>query len=432
MSKGTPRKPQGPPRGGGAPRKPVKRAAPPKLEPEAKAEMKRLMDEECLRKPIARRIAAGEMTLEQFKMRYPQEYARSYRAKNLLEQNPGMTRARAFWLSEDANRVQSMREKQIRTFATQTGLSLEQSQAIAAGDSSLPGLAKQDERWSFIWDRARGYMKRCKEAGRTVSPMEAIRWARGDFGLDFAPEEDPDAIERLGQELHDRYPFMKKRHTRRMARFDLDLDGLACVAPANCGWGPRALALYTRFPGHHRKFIRLMAMMNLDDQQAADFIQKTAPAREKYAELASSGRRYYFRLYDGDFEARLIKDDNPFSWRLTDADPDRPKQSKLQVLFLCPAEARGAIFGLAKRDEDLALKKLGPAFNAEDRLDQDHILEHLDRARANQKNVSISLRNGLIFEGNAEWYSPFEVMLRLQNNAWMMILFHSIHKVEVR
>lgn len=409
----------------------ARRQAPPKLDPEAKAEMKRLMEQECLRKPIARRIASGEMSLEQFKMRYPQEYARSYRAKNLLEQNPGMTRARAFWLAEDADRIQSMREKQIRTFATHTGLSLEQSRAIATGQSSLPALAKEDERWSFIWDRARAHMKRSKEKGRPTNPMEAIRWARGDFGLPFEDDEDEDKIETIGQELHERYPFMKKRHTRRMARFDLDLDGLARVAPANCGWGPRALELHQQFPGHHRKFIRLMAMMDLNDADAADFIEKTAPARAKYAELANSGRRYYFRLYEGDFEAGLIQDDNPFSWRLADAEPERSKQSKLQVLFLCPADAKDAIFGLARRDKELTEQKLGPAFEAEDRLDQDQILEQIERSNSSGRELALTLRNGMTFHGTAQWHSPFEVMLRLQNNAWMMILFHSIHKIEV-
>lgn len=418
----------GPPRSGPK----LKRAAPVKLEPEAKAEMKRLMDQECLRKPIARRIALGELTLDEFKLRYPQEYARSYRAKNLLEQNPGMTRARAFWLAEDPVRIQAMKEKQIRTFATHTGLSQELSKVIASGGKTLPELAKEDDRWSFIWDRARLFMKRRKDQGQPVTPMDAIRWARGDFGLPLGQDEDNDAIDRKGQELHDLYPFMKKRHTRRMARFELDLDGLAKVAPANCGWGPRALELCKQYPGHHRKFIRLMAMMDLNEADARAFVEKTAPARTRYAELANSGKRYYFHMYDGHFEARLVQDDNPFSWRLEDAVPERPKQSKLQVLFLCPSEARGAIFGLAHKDDELAARKLTAAFHAEERLPQDEIVEQVEKAKKAGRPVNITLRNGLIFEGSIEWASPFEAQLRLRNNAWLMILYHAIYKIVVQ
>lgn len=419
---------QGRPKGkGGKSKRPI----PARLDPEAKAEMKRLMETECLRKPMARRIASGELTLQEFKLRHPQEYARSYRAKNLLEQNPGMTRARAFWLAEDPQRIQAMREKQIRTFATHTGLSLELSQAIATGAQSLPGLAKEDQRWAFIWDRARARMKVLKQKGLTVSPMEAIRWARGDFGLPFDEGESEEDIEAKGQELHDLYPFMKKRHTRRMARFDLDLDGLAKVAPANCGWGPRANELHLKFPGHHRKFIRLMAMMELDDPAAERFIEQTAPAREKYAELAASGRRYFFQLYDGEFTAALIRDDNPFSWRLTDSTPERTKQSKLQVLYLCPSDARHAIVQLAERDETLISQRLGPAFEAEDRLDQDFVVEHLDRAKSGDKEILLTLRSGIGFRGHVEWYSPFETMIRLKNNAWVMVLFHAIHRIQM-
>ncbi len=402
-----------------------------KLDAEAKVEMKRLMEVECLRKPMARRIAAGEMSFAEFKMRYPAEFARSYRAKNLLQQNPEMTRARAFWLAEDSKRIEAMREKQIRTFATHTGLSMELSKAIATGEKSLGSLAGEDNRWAFIWDRAKGRIKAAAGNGIKLSPMQAIRWARGDFGLPFGADEDPDAIEAKGQELHDKYPFMKKRHTRRMARFELDLDGLAKVAPANCGWGPRALEIWERFPGHHRKFVRLMGMMDLGDEDVAEFIEKTAPARDRYRDLAQSERHYHFRLYDGKFDAQFVHDDNPFSWRLKEARPDeRTKQSKLQVLFFCPAEANGAVYGLAAKDDEVAERTLDAAHDATDRLDQQVIIEAVERAQEAERELRITLRNGTIFEGVPTWSSPFEVQLRLKNNAWVMILFHGIYHIE--
>ena len=413
------------------PTKGRKRAVPVRLDQEAKQKMQSLMDQECIRKPMARRIASGEMSLEEFKMRFPQEYARSYRAKNLLEQNPGMTRARAFWLAEDAKRVDAMREKQIRTFATHTGLSQDISSAIAGGATSLASLASTDDRWAFIWDRARIRIKACKDAGASVSPMQAIRWARGDFGLPFGAAEDPDAIEELGQKLHEKYPFMKKRHTRRMARFDLDLEGLAKVAPANCGWGMRALELWEKYPGHHRKFIRLMAMMGLSDSEVREFVEKTEPAREKYQDLAGADRRYHFRLYGDDLEARLLPDDNPFSWQLQTEDGNLLKQSKLQVLFLCPADASRAIYRLAQRDEDVAGKALDAAFKVGERLDQQLILEQVERATKTDRSVRITLRNGMVFEGKPEWFSPFETQLRLSNNAWLMILFHGVFQLDV-
>lgn len=431
----TQRTTRGPAAGGrkkGGPRKgPKKRPRVPKLDDAAKAEMKRLMDEECLRKPMARRIASGEMNFEEFKMRHPAEFARSYRAKNLLEQNPEMTRARAFWLAEDAKRIEAMREKQIRTFATHTGLSLELSKAIATGETSLGKLAKEDERWAFIWDRARGRIKACQDQGRRVSPMQAIRWARGDFGLPFGPDEDPDAIETKGQALHDAYPFMKKRHTRRMARFELDLNGLAKVAPANCGWGPRALEIWERFPGHHRKFVRLMGMMNLTDEQVAEFIEKTAPARARYRDLAESARLHHFKLYEAHFDACFMHDDNPFSWRLKDtSSQERSKQSKLQVLFFCPADAQNAVYNVTERNDEVAEKKLVAAHDAGDRLEQDVIIEAIERAMENKRDLSITLRDGTIFTGTPEWASPFEVHLKLSNNAWIMLLFHGIYQIE--
>ena len=86
-----------------------------RLTPEQKEDMQRLMESECIRKDAALRIAVGEMTLDQFKLRNPAEYAVSFRAKTLMEQNPDMSRARAFWLAEDPKRIEEMRQKQIRT-----------------------------------------------------------------------------------------------------------------------------------------------------------------------------------------------------------------------------------------------------------------------------------------------------------------------------
>jgi hypothetical protein len=407
------------------------RPAPVRLDDEAKEVMKQLMEVECVRKPFARRIAAGEMTLEQFKMRFPEEYARSYRAKNLLEQNSDMTRARAFWLAEDNTRLEAMKDKQIRTFATHTGLSQELSRQIATGQMSLGQLAKTDKRWEFIWARARTRMASLKESGHPVSPMEAIRWARGDFGLPFGPAESEDEIERIGSELHEKYPFMKKRHTRRMARFELDLQGLAQVAPANCGWGVRALELWERYPGQHRKFIRLMAMMGLDDDKVEKFIEQTDPARAKYRELAGANRRYRFHRYGDAAEGILQEDDNPFSWQLADEDGTMSKQSKLQVLFLCPADAYVAIQKLAGHDNDVAKQSLDAAFKVGERLEQQLILDKLEHLQKSDKTARFTLRNGMVFEGKPDWYSPFEVQVRMSNNAWVMILFHGIYALDV-
>ena len=41
----------------------------------------------------------------------------------------------------------------------------------------------------------------------------------------------------------------------------------------------------------------------------------------------------------------------------------------------------------------------------------------------------MTLRNGMIFTGSVEWDSPFEVRLRLKNDAWMVILYHSIYQI---
>ena len=410
---------------------PPKRKPPIKLDPEAKAKMHKLMEEECLRKAFAKRIAAGELSFNEFKLRYPSEFAISYRAKNLLEQNPGMTRARAFWLAEDPKRIEAMRAKQIRTFATYTGLSYELSRDIATGKMSLSKLASEDDRWAFIWDRAKRRIKRAKDMGRSLTPIEAIRWARGDYGLPFEEDEDEDEIERLGNELHRKYPFMKKRPPRRMARFELDLEGLATVAPANCGWGPRALDLWERYPEQHRKFIRLMAMMDLSDDEVEEFIAKTEPARQKYAEFAESKRNYYFRLYEGELSARFKPDTNPFAWTLKDDEAgERLKQSKLQVLFFCPDDAKGAVFSQSKRDDELSDQDLGAALAAKDRLDIEIINEQLERAERAERQIRITLRNGMTFTGKPEWSSPFEVMLRLRNSAWLMILYHSIYQIE--
>ena len=407
------------------------RPAPVRLDDAAKEVMKQLMEVECVRKPFARRIAAGEMTLEQFKMRFPEEFARSYRAKNLLEQNSDMTRARAFWLAEDNSRLEAMKDKQIRTFATHTGLSQELSRQIATGQMSLGQLAKTDKRWEFIWDRAKRRMASLKEAGHPVQPMEAIRWARGDFGLPFGDLEDEAEIERVGAELHEKYPFMKKRHTRRMARFDLDLDGLAQVAPANCGWGVRAYELWQTYPGQHRKFIRLMAMMGLDDDEIVKFIAQTDPAREKYRELAAGQRRYHFHRYGDPIEGQLLADDNPFSWQLADESGSITKQSKLQVLFLCPADAVRAIDALAGHDNDVAQQSLDAAFKVGERLEQQLILDKLEMLQKSDRSARFTLRSGKVFIGKPDWYSPFEVQLRLSNNAWLMILFHGIYALDV-
>jgi hypothetical protein len=408
----------------------AQRTSPPKLDNDAKALMLMLMETECVRKPFARRIAAGEMTLDQFKLRFPEEYARSYRARTLLEQNPEMTRARAFWLAEDSSRLGAMRAKQIRTFATHTGLSHEISAKIAEGETSLGELAKSDPRWAFIWDRARQRMKSAKEQGTTLSPMEAIRWGRGDFGLPFGPDEDEAKIEARGTQLHNDHPFMKKRHTRRMARFDLDLEGLARVAPANCGWGIRAAELWKKNDGHHRKFVRLMAMMNLNDYQVAEFITRTEPAREKYRALGEAERNYHFHCYGGALEAQLLVDDNPFSWQLKDEEGEVTKQSKLQVLFLCPADAKSAIENLAGHDHDVAKQSLDVAFKVDERLDQGALIEKLERIQAAGKVGRFTLRNGMVFEGTPDWVSPFETQVRLSNNAWIMILFHGIYALD--
>jgi hypothetical protein len=371
------------------------------------------------------------MSIDEFKMRYPAEYARSFRAKTLLEQNPEMTRARAFWLAEDRDRIDAMREKQIRTFATHTGLSLDLSRAIATGETNLAKLAESDVRWAFIWDRAKSRIKAAKESGQNISPMTAIRWARGDFGLPFAPDESADEIEAIGQELHDKYPFMKKRHTRRMARFKLDLEGLAQVAPANCGWGPRAQEIWEKYSGHHRKFVRLIGMMNLDDAEVEAFIAKTDPARKHYRELAAADRHYFFRLYDGKYEAQFVPDDNPFSWRVKNARPDeRSKQSKLQVLFFCPADAKDAILGLSSANPDVTQRDLNIAHDATERLEQHVIIEKIERALSNERPLRVTLRNGMVFEGTPCWSSPFEVQIKLKNNAWLMILFHGIYQLE--
>jgi hypothetical protein len=261
--------------------------------------------------------------------------------------------------------------------------------------------------------------------------MTAIRWARGDFGLPFAPDESPDEIEALGQDLHKEYPFMKKRHTRRMARFKLDLDGLAQVAPANCGWGPRAQEIWSRFTGHHRKFVRLMGMMDLSDEQVEAFIAKTAPARDTYRSLAESERHYFFRLYDGAYEAQFVSDDNPFSWRIKNARPDeRSKQSKLQVLFFCPADAKEAILGLSSANTEVTQRDLNAAHDAAERLEQHVIIEKIERAIANERPLRVTLRNGSVFDGTPSWSSPFEVKVKLKNNAWLMILFHGIYQLE--
>jgi hypothetical protein len=411
--------------------KAVKRHVPVKLDPATKAEMHRLMEDECLRKPAARKIAAGEMTLDEFKLRHPAEYAISYRAKNLIDQHSGMTRARAFWLAEEPKRIEEMREKQIRTFATQTGLTYELSKAIAAGDMSLGSLANEDGRWAFIWARARARIKDAKAAGKNVNPMDAIRWARGDSGLALADDEDQEAFDRRAVELHEEFPFLKKRHAKRMARFGLDIEALASVSPANCGWAPRALELSKQYPGHHRKFIRLMAMMGLNDTEAADFLERTNPARVKYRELAESDRRYHFRLYDGERTGKLISDDNPFAWRLKDDDgAEEIKLSKLHVLLLCPADAKGAIYGLAKRDDAITEQKLGAAFKAEDRLELDVINREVERAKRPDREANITLRSGMVFRGKIEWNSPFELQMRLSNNAWILILYHAIRSIE--
>ena len=410
---------------------PQRRPAPVKLDDVAKEKMQTLMNSECLRKAFAKRIAAGEMTYAEFTLRYPSEYAISYRAKNLLTENPGMTRARAFWLAEDPKRIEAMRSKQIRTFATYTGLSYELSRDIATGQLSLSQLAEHDERWAFIWGRARQRIKALKDKGRSVTPIEAIRWARGDFGLPFDDDEHEFDIEARGDVIHTMYPFMKKRHTRRMARFNLDLEGLAIVAPANCGWGPRALDLWQRYPAQHRKFIRLMAMMNLSDDEVDGFIARTNPARDRYAEYANSKRRHYFRLYKGERCASFLIDTNPFAWTLRDIDCDEIiKQSKLQVLFFCPDDAKGAIFGQSKRDDDIVEKNLNAALAAKDRIDIGIINEQLENASKKNRQINIKLRNGMTFIGSPEWYSPFEVMLRLRNDAWIMILFHAIYNIE--
>ncbi len=419
---------------GGAPRKggkPKPRQRPARLSTEARAEMQRLMDQECIRKDAAFRIVSGELTLDQFKLRYPAEYAVSFRAKTLMEQNPEMSRARAFWLAEDPRRIEEMRQKQIRTFATYTGLTPELSKAVATGGTSLGQLARQDPRWEFIWGRAKDRIKVMKEHGHNLSPIEAIRWARGDFGLPLMADEDLDAIEARGVELHERYPFMKKRHTRRMARFHLDLDGLATVSPANCGWGPRALALWERYPGHHRKFIRLMAMMGMEVEEAAAFIARTEPSRGLYNELAASARSYYFRLYNAEREARFEEDNNPFAWSLIDEGTGEPiKQSKLHVLFFCPAVAKGAIFGMARKDKELSAQDLGAALVPTERLDIDVITETVERVKDKDKPVQVTLRNGMMFTGHIVWDSPFELKLRLKNDAWMIILYHSIYQIQ--
>jgi sRNA-binding regulator protein Hfq len=388
------------------------------------------MEQECLRKPAARKIATGELTLDEFKLRHPAEYAISYRAKNLIDQHSGMTRARAFWLAEEPKRIEEMREKQIRTFATQTGLSYELSKAIASGSMSLGSLASEDERWAFIWDRARARIKDFKGRGESINPMDAIRWARGDSGLPLGEDEDQDIIDKRAAELHDEFPFLKKRHARRMARFGLDLEALANVSPANCGWAPRALELRKQYPEAHRKFIRLMAMMGLDDEEAASFLERTEPAREKYRELAASGRRYHFRLYDGERQGKLVADDNPFAWQLTDDDEPATKLSKLHVLLFCPADAKGAIYGLARRDDAVTDQKLGPAFKADDRMDLEAITREVEKAKRPDREALVTLRNGMVFQGKVEWDSPFELQLRLSNNAWILILYHAINKIE--
>jgi len=407
-----------------------KRHVPVKLDPATKAEMRRLMEDECLRKPAARKIATGELTLDEFKLRHPAEYAISYRAKNLIDQHSGMTRARAFWLAEEPARIEEMREKQIRTFATQTGLSYELSKQIASGSMSLGSLANEDERWAFIWARARGRIKDFKAQGKAIDPMDAIRWARGDSGLPLTEDESQEEIDGRAKELHAEFPFLKKRHSKRMARFNLDIAALANVSPANCGWAPRALALRTTYPDHHRKFIRLMAMMGLSDEEAAEFVERTEPARVKYRDLADSGRRYHFRLYDTERAAKLIADDNPFAWRLEGDEGEISKLSKLHALLFCPEDAKGAIYGLATRDEHVVDLKLGPAFRAEDRLDIEVIGLEVEKAKRPDREAKITLRNGLIFQGKIQWDSPFELQLRLGNNAWILILFHAIYKIE--
>ena len=224
---------------------------------------------------------------------------------------------------------------------------------------------------------------------------------------------------------------MKKRHTRRMARFELDLEGLATVAPANCGWGPRALDLWERYPEQHRKFIRLMAMMDLSDDEVEEFIVKTDPARERYADFADSKRIHYFRLYDGEISAHFVRDTNPFAWTLHDPTDARTiKQSKLQVLFFCPDDAKGAVFSQSKRDPEITEQDLRAALAAKDRHDIAIINEQLERAENSDRNIRITLRNGMTFTGKPEWSSPFEVMLRLRNSAWLMILYHSIYRIE--
>ena len=424
--------PGGPRKGGAGPRKsarPKHRVT--RLTPEQKAHMQTMMDDECIRKDAALRIAAGEMTLDQFKLRHPAEYAVSFRAKTLMEQNPEMSRARAFWLAEDPKRIEEMRQKQIRTFATYTGLTQDQSKAIATGKMSLGQLAREDPRWAFIWDRAKGRIKTLKELGKTISPIEAIRWARGDYGLPFEQDEDEEEIEVRGLALHAQYPFMKKRHTRRMARFNLDLNGLSVVSPANCGWGPRAQELSEAFEGHHRKFIRLMAMMDMSDEEAVDFIARTEPSRQMYRDLAEGGKSFYFRLYHAEKNASFVADNNPFAWSLVDSESEEStKQSKLHVLFFCPAVAKGAVFGMAKKDKELVGQELGAALVANDRLDIEVITETVERAREGDKSLRVTLRNGMIFAGHVEWDSPFEVKLRLKNDAWMVILFHSIYQIQ--
>jgi sRNA-binding regulator protein Hfq len=395
-----------------------------------KTEMQRLMETECLRKPVAKRVATGEITLDQVKMSHPGEYAISYRAKNLLAENADMTRARAFWLAEDPRRIEEMRRKQIRTFATKTGLSEEMAKDIATGKTNLAALAKQDPRWAFIWSRAKTRIKAFKVAEIPLDPMDAIRWARADYGLPFGDDEDQTAIQAKTEEVHATYPFLKKRHARRMARFDLTLAGLADVSPANCGWAVRANELWQAYPGHHRKFIRLMAMMGLDDTDAASFIEKTESAREMHRNLASSGRKYYFRLYQGERDSELTPDDNPFAWVLK-GEEKNSKLPKLQALFFCPSEARGAVFGLATKDHEVAELKLGPAMKPSERMEVETIQEHLDRSKERQKSLSVTLRNGLVFTGDVSWHSPFELQLKLKNDSWLIILYHAVHTMDL-
>ncbi len=416
---------RGPKKGG-----PRKSKPPVKMDAATKAEMQRLMETECLRKPVAKRVATGEITLEQVKMSHPGEYAISYRAKNLLAENKDMTRARAFWLAEDPRRIEEMRRKQIRTFATKTGLSEDLARDIATGKTNLAALAKDDPRWAFIWGRAKTRIKAFKMAGKSVDPMDAIRWARADYGLPFGEDEDMDAVQARTEEVHSQYPFLKKRHARRMARFELTLEGLADVSPANCGWAVRANELWQKYPGHHRKFIRLMAMMGLDDNDAASFIEKTESAREMHRSLASSGRNYYFRLYQGERDSQLTPDDNPFAWVLN-GEEKSTKLPKLQALFFCPSDARGAVFGLARKDHEVAELNLGPAMKPSERMDVETIQAQIDRSAESGKSLAVTLRNGLVFTGEVMWHSPFELQLKLKNDAWLIILYHAVHSITV-